>query len=440
MSAIDPYRPIIEQTHTATYQELTNLIRHVEEQERVEYMPSMRGDINILDRMHALLRLIDFSADWFDRVILVAGTSGKGSVVNYLQQALGNESKTGAFYSPAVLSWCEVVQPSFGQLVTPEDLLQTVKTVVDRAKRHDFSDVHGFPSYFEVLVIAALVLCKNAGCSQMILEVGCGGREDATNAVPHGITLLTTVGEDHIPRLGNTMGEIAREKAGAFAEGGRAFVGDVDPDIKTELTHCAQASNCALKFFEAVGSELQCDYVDQWNQKFVQWVCGELGVPSAADTQFTKPPTLPGRYDHFLFGRGIRSSLIVDGAHNPQKIGALVKRLRHDGVDDATIYLAAKGGKDIVAIAKQLEPFAYRFKVCQATTLLGSNTKDPSELVDLLAPVLTKPVEVVEDFDTDFESICRECESGESAIVTGSFALVARTLGHISANQEFKGY
>jgi len=153
------------------------------------------------------------------KVIHVAGTNGKGSVCFYLDTLLQQEGKSvGRFTSPHLERINERIVIN-GKDISDERFLdafhQTLKVVERRRVKGNPA-----PTFFEFIFGIALVAFRKAKVEVVVLETGLGGRLDATNAVARPIaTVITSIGYDHMKQLGNTLGQIASEKAGIIKEG-----------------------------------------------------------------------------------------------------------------------------------------------------------------------------------------------------------------------------
>lgn len=152
------------------------------------------------------------------KVIHVAGTNGKGSVCAFLSSILtGAGKKTGLFTSPHLVEVKErfqVNQAPVSEEAFTEAFL-SVKKEVDAMVRDGFAH----PAYFELLFAVGLLIFEAAGAEYLVMETGLGGRLDATNLVEHPIAcVLTTISLDHMEYLGDTVSQIASEKAGIIKE------------------------------------------------------------------------------------------------------------------------------------------------------------------------------------------------------------------------------
>ena len=174
-----------------------------------------------------LARLGNPGAD--SQVIHVAGTNGKGSVCAYMRAVLlAMGKRTGFFTSPHLIRLNERIVIGDDEIGDEEFLavFRQVKETVDGMAEEGLSH----PSYFEFLFGMAMLAFGRAGAEYIILETGLGGRLDATSAVPHpAVTVITSISLDHTAYLGNTVEEIAAEKAGIIREGVPVVFDGTDP-------------------------------------------------------------------------------------------------------------------------------------------------------------------------------------------------------------------
>lgn len=170
-------------------------------------------------------------------IFTVAGTNGKGTTCRTLEMILlAAKKRVGVYSSPHLLRFTERVRINNHE----SSELETVKAFTEIEKsRGDIS-----LTYFEYATLAALYQFKQAKLDVVILEVGLGGRLDATNIVDADIAVITTIAIDHVDYLGNTRESIGREKAGIFKTKSIAIVGE--PDIPTTIWDVAKTVNCPL--------------------------------------------------------------------------------------------------------------------------------------------------------------------------------------------------
>lgn len=268
------------------------------------------------------------------RIITVAGTNGKGTTCRLLEAILLAEGlKVGVYSSPHLLRYTERVRVQGQEL--PETLHSEAMAAVEAGRATTSL------SYFEFGTLAAFWLFKRAALDVVILEVGLGGRLDATNIVDADVAVITSIALDHTELLGPDRESIGREKAGILRAGRPAVVGEPDRPASIDST--------AL----AVGALLYCrdrDWGfsrngDTWSWRDQQTALDGLPLPAiplenaatalAALRRFPLPvsedairrglaeASLPGRFQ--IVGR--RPLLILDVAHNPHAAGYLATRL-----------------------------------------------------------------------------------------------------------------
>jgi len=174
-----------------------------------------------LERVRSVAQAMDIHLN-DSLLITVAGTNGKGTTCKLLEQALLAQNKTVAvFSSPHLISYCERVRHN-GEPAA-EVAFCDVFELIERA-RGDIT-----LTYFEFGTLAAMKMMQDWGVDVAILEVGLGGRLDATNILSADLAVITTIDLDHQDWLGDTREQIAREKAGIMRRDGKAVIGELAP-------------------------------------------------------------------------------------------------------------------------------------------------------------------------------------------------------------------
>jgi dihydrofolate synthase/folylpolyglutamate synthase len=266
----------------------------------------------IIERLHSLYpKLIDLSLERLERLLValghperrlppilhVAGTNGKGSTCAFLR-AIGEAAglRVHVYTSPHLVHFNERIRLA-GTLVTDEALAETLAEV-ERINA-------GLPiTVFEVLMAAAFVLFARVPADLCILEVGLGGRADATNVIQSpAATAITSISMDHKEMLGDTLVKIAREKAGIMKSGRPVITGLQPADVLAALTTHAQTLAAPLHArnhtWSITKTETGLSYPDQH---------GPLALPS---------PSLPG--PHQIDNAGIAiATLRASGLNIPE--------------------------------------------------------------------------------------------------------------------------
>src|SRR6266436_969736 len=180
-------------------------------------MPSPKFD---LEHMRILLRALDHPERRFPSV-LIAGTNGKGSTAATLASILqASGVRTGLYTSPHLLRMNERIRINGEDI--PDDKFALLHDMVERTAERLIEDgeLPWHPSFFEMLTAMAFEHFATSKVDIAVLEVGMGGRLDATNVVEPRVSVITDIALDHQKFLGVTIAEIAREKAGIIRAGG----------------------------------------------------------------------------------------------------------------------------------------------------------------------------------------------------------------------------
>ena len=172
-----------------------------------------------LDRVSRFLDGLGRPAERF-RALLVTGTNGKGSVSTYLSSALSHMGfRTGLYTSPHLVRVEERIKID-GAQIPEETLTSLVGFLKEKVDEAISKGVLPQPlTFFELLTVAAFLWFKEEKVDWAVLEIGLGGRLDATNVVNPEASVITTVALDHTQILGKTVAQIAREKAGIVKPG-----------------------------------------------------------------------------------------------------------------------------------------------------------------------------------------------------------------------------
>lgn len=175
------------------------------------------GSILGLDRMNVLLEMLGNPHKDL-KVIHVAGTNGKGSICKYVYSVLrANGYRVGLFTSPFIEVFNERIEMD-GQYISDEDLAHYTEIVLEKTKKM-VKEGYQSPTEFEVITAIMFLYFKEKNPDFVVLEVGLGGKGDSTNVIEAPlVTVIASISFDHTDRLGNTLAEIAAEKAGIIKE------------------------------------------------------------------------------------------------------------------------------------------------------------------------------------------------------------------------------
>jgi dihydrofolate synthase/folylpolyglutamate synthase len=297
--------------------------------------PFARRGVDLgLDRLRAALAEGGHPERRFPAV-QVAGTNGKGSICTFLHSILRAAGLRSAVYrSPHLVSWCERLQLG-DAWISPEQLR------ADLIRWQPLARVHNLTP-FELLTAAAFDRCAREDLDLVVLEVGLGGRLDATSTHPGRKVLgLGPIGLDHREHLGDTIAAIAAEKAGVLNPGAIAFSAPQHPGAAEVLEAEAQRLGAELRWLDPLpppadgGPQLGlAGTLQRANAAVAVAMARALGerglpIPPAAILAGLAAARWPGRLElRHHHGR----PLLLDGAHNPPAAAALRRELdRPDG-------------------------------------------------------------------------------------------------------------
>ena len=360
--------------------------------------------------------------------VLVAGTNGKGSVSQFLVSIL-NECgfSTGHYSSPHLMSVRERISVK-GSPITREDFSELFTEV------SDYVDPGQPLTYFEMLTATALLHFSRCGVDIAILEVGMGGRLDATNVVKPLMTILTPIGLDHQNYLGNSISEIATEKAGTIHQGCKVL----------SAPQVAEAEEVIRK--RALDKEASLSVVDGSDFQIESQVDGCFRI---RDDRLLAALPLPGRHQaknavlavaasrelekmHWNFkercvSKGLESTtfkgrlqkidsspdIFLDGGHNPAAACVIGSYLQSFTVSPRHLVISMMEDKDAHSVAEILTPFfdrqfIFEMESTRAASLqqLRSAFPDASQAADAA------------------DALFQAKEEAATVVVFGSFRLV----------------
>jgi dihydrofolate synthase / folylpolyglutamate synthase len=316
-----------------------------------------------LERMQALLTELG-SPHLGMRTVHVAGTNGKGSTCAMVA-SIAHEAgiRTGLNTSPHLIEPTERVQIN-GQPVTDAEFaaaFEVVHAASERLLTNEKIDDH--PSYFETVTAMAFVLFRERKCDLNVIEVGLGGRLDATNLVQPEVTAITPVSFDHETFLGNTLTSIASEKAGILKSGVPLVLGRQLREAEDVILRRAEELHCPVHrvvdqdrtspdFVTALPGDHQID-----NAIAATLVARLLGIRNEAIQSGLARVRWPGRLEYI----SRHPDFVLDGAHNPAGAAALASYIRQfcQGRPVWMVYGAMRD-KAIEEVTATLFPFADR--------------------------------------------------------------------------------
>ncbi len=398
------------------------------------------------ERMHELLRRLGRPDDGI-RLVLVGGTNGKGSTASMLAGALSAAGeRTGLFTSPHLVSVMERFTVDGRQLG-----LQQLEEVIG-AVRPLATELEA--TFFEVMVACAWLLFRQAGCSTCVFEVGLGGRFDATNASEPDLSIITNVELDHTEVLGETVAEIAADKAHlmrhdrpvltAAVAGAAAVLEDHAAAVGARLWRLGEEVRVRSGPADFSGTELTVSS-GNWELELKTPLAGAfqavntalaataahlLGVPDGKIVDGVGQTRWPGRLELI---ESLERNWLLDGAHNPAAARALTSALAALGARPGVLIVGLTADKDVSGVSRELDGLAPTVIVTRAE--LSPRALDPAELEKLLGPAAlqaSNPAEAV-------ELARRLSKPDELIVVAGSLYLLGE-LRPLLSGQKPEGY
>ena len=355
------------------------------------------------------------------KVIHVAGTNGKGSVcamIDAICRAQGHRS--GLFTSPHLVTFRERIRVD-GQLI-PEDAVANGLTMI----RDIVADWQPHPTFFEVTTALALKYFSEANIDVAILETGIGGRLDATNAVQSDVAVITSIGFDHQEWLGNTLPEIASEKAGIIKRGTPVVCARQQPEaeqvIRARALECAAPLEVVASSYDKTPVALAGAHQKQNAALAIAALrAAEIDVAHAAIARGVASVEWPARFQQW------DDCMVIDGAHNPEAARALVQSWREVfGREKATLLLAILSDKNLRRICETLAPIA-SFVVLP--NIRSQRSAPPEQLAKILATLAPSLPHSITPSVAEAVSIARSNPS--PILVTGSLHFAGEVLAHL---------
>ena len=431
--------------------------------------PSHKFD---LAHMRVLLQALDHPERRFPSV-LIAGTNGKGSTAATLASILrASGLNTGLYTSPHLVRINERIRVS-GQQIS-DDGFASLHAEVDRVaeKLVERAELPWHPSFFEMMTAIAFEYFARERVDLAVLEVGMGGRLDATNVVEPRVSVITDISLDHQKFLGDTVGEIAREKVGIIRPGGVVVTLPQQPEANdvignTILELAARAVN-AVPYVPPVSpgsSEYRVPSTEQGNTgdvyRYPLQVQGEQilvetplvgrhqlrnvalaiaaavelsqqgfsGITAKSIERGIRETHWPGRFQ-VIAARPGWPEVVIDVAHNPAGAWALRSALSERYPDRPLIFVfGAMRDKAISEMAEILFPLAERVI---ATRPENPRAASPEEIQQAAARTGVE-IEAVDDAQRAVERARALAKPGTVVVITGSIYLVGEVMRSIGA-------
>jgi len=393
------------------------------------------------------------------RGALVGGTNGKGSVVAMVRSVLvAAGHRVGTMPKPHLVGYRERIEVD-GAPIAPRDFAAAVARVLPAIDR--VAERIGPPTEFEALTAAAITELARLRVDLVIVEVGMGGRLDATNVLDLGVAAITNVQRDHEAYLGNTLNAIGAEKAAIIKRRNLAVTGAAGRGLRPILDQCAslkvdlrragphQAFRTTLRHMDWDGIVIDAHTPGRELRDLRVGLIGAHQAENAAvalallDALIARHGVAvdeasirgglaaarwPGRLELLDAGHVGPRRVLLDGAHNPAGAAALARSLRDLGIRRPVIVFGAMRAKRVHAVLRALAPVDPTFIF---TRVEDPAAREPDELARIWrrmggarATAVASPVEALRR------------AHGDPVVVAGSLYLVGAVRGMITGTDE----
>lgn len=363
------------------------------------------------------------------RVVHVAGTSGKTSTAYFIRglcQAAG--LRTGLTVSPHITSVTERVQINGAPL--PDDTFVTyLREFLPLVTKTDLR-----PTYFELLVAFAFWVFAKERVDIAVVETGLGGLLDATNTVrrPDKLCVITDIGLDHTEILGETIAEIARQKAGIIQPGNQVVVQAQTPEVMTILRHVATHQRAQLHIAHPQAHPLLPPFQQRnWGIALVAYSLLKLPPLTPLQRDAVAALTPPGRLERYhIAGK----TVLLDGAHNSQKLEALAHALQARGITRTAVlanFMEAPDTK-ITAALQTLTTFASHVIIPEFTVAQDFYNRQALPAANLAARLRALGVTCTPEPNVRRALAALLARPEQTVVITGSLYLVAALRPYLS--------
>jgi dihydrofolate synthase/folylpolyglutamate synthase len=436
--------------NSADIRDIDSALQYLDQRVNVERVRAARLPANVfkLDRMHALMAALGNPERTF-KSVHVAGSKGKGSVVEMVASCMGECGYvTGVYMSPHLVSVRERIRLG-RESISEGSFVSRLRTCA--AAGETIAKEFGEATFFELVTALAFVHFAEEAVDLAVIEVGLGGRLDATNVIVPLATAVTAIQLEHTDLLGDTVEKIAAEKAGIFKPGVSAFTIDQKDEILAVLAERAATAGTSLRVlgkdiefshrFEADkehGPHSRVSVVTRTHsfEHFAVPLKGEhqaqnCGLALAlvdclGANGFQTPARLvsQGLERTPNFGRfevvAERPRIVVDGAHTPESVKGVVAAVgQHLRVDSTIIIFGCAADKDVAGMVAQLARGADKVIFTKSST--SGRSADPKELARQYEALTGTAAQVGATVAEAIELARRAAQRDDLILITGSF-------------------
>jgi dihydrofolate synthase/folylpolyglutamate synthase len=401
-----------------------------------------------LERTYRILELLDNPHKEL-KLIHIAGTNGKGSITAMVTELLiGKGYKVGMYTSPFLEEFEERIQingVNIPKLILGE-LMDELKEAVDKVVLEGYNH----PTEFEIITCLMLLYFKNEGVDYGVIEVGLGGRLDSTNVIIPILTIIASISLDHTNLLGNTIGEIAAEKAGIIKQNVPVVIYPQIEEASNVIKERADKLNAPLYTLEgSFGDLLEVVSAQKYYQRILINLDGEkftVNLPLLGEHQINnllvalkafkvicitenisfdideiKTFLLNVKWKGRLEVMNMKPLIVIDGAHNIQGITALNQNIKkYFKYNNLYLLLGILADKEVEKMVKIITPKA---KKVFALTPHNDRAKLAEELKKVVIKYNSNCI-AVEDYKEALNIAINEAKEDDLILISGSLYMI----------------
>ena len=377
-----------------------------------------------IDRMREVLKYLEIESQTIP-AIQVAGTNGKGSIASFIQSSLKMSGiKTGVTTSPHIISWRERIAID-GNIISKKNFYKYINELKPLIIKYNLTS-------FEIMITTAIKYFISNNVDLIILEVGLGGRLDATTAYPHrSIFAIGPIGLDHCEYLGDSLTKITREKGAIITKNSIIITAKQHPEVEKILKEIAVKQTSQIKWVNRLGEDWTLGLEGDFQRENAAVAKGALEALNYLGWNIEKNDIIEGFKKAYWPGRlqkvfWRKKMLIIDGAHNPHAAKKLAKERKSWSKEGLGIkwILSIQKNKDAPKILN------YLIKSNDIAWIVPLPDNESWEVDDLIeiCPDLSKQLIKANNVETALSQI-EEIYGLEKiqAVITGSLFLI----GHV---------
>ena len=395
-----------------------------------------------LDKIRMLMDLLDNPQDKI-QTIHIAGTNGKGSTAKMIASVLAKKYNCGIFTSPYMEEITEEISIN-GVDITKKDFIKYVDRIKVYVDKLDEDGHH--VTYFEFITAMMFLYFYDQGVDVAVIEVGLGGIFDSTNVIKKPLAcLITSISMDHTNILGDTLGEIAYNKAGIIKEGVPVFVYPQKDEAMDVIRDVAEIKNAKLIVLDESDINILKSDIDgnefafrdhhvktslRGSHQILNACLALLAIDGLNDKfKLSKKDIEDGIFEAYNPGRleliNDKPRILVDGSHNKESIDALIESLGQFSYDKLIIGFSVLGDKDHKYIIEKIGKLADKLVI----TFIDDNPRAlDTECIKKEAEEFVKDISIIENIEDAYSYAKSSAGDKDLVVWCGSLYLVGKIL------------